>query len=172
MQPVRKFQPPDNHHVEAAQGWLELGNHLEANEELERIAPQLKAHPSVLELRWKIYAQAKKWDACFEIGQSLVNLLPDHDFGYIHRSFALNELKRTEEAFDLLEPAYIQFPRSWTIPYNLACYCAQLNQIEECEQWFKRAMAIDEKAVRKKAIDDPDMQPLWKSLSGTVWKKI
>jgi hypothetical protein len=29
----------------AAQGWLELGNHIEAIEELENIAPQLRAHP-------------------------------------------------------------------------------------------------------------------------------
>jgi hypothetical protein len=25
----------DRHHLRAAQGWLELGNHIEANEELE-----------------------------------------------------------------------------------------------------------------------------------------
>jgi len=29
-----------------------------------------------------------------------------------------------KEAFDLLLPAADQFPRVWTVPYNLACYCA------------------------------------------------
>jgi len=29
----------DKFHIRAAQGWLELGNHLEANEELENITP-------------------------------------------------------------------------------------------------------------------------------------
>jgi len=30
---------PDNKHLEAAEGWLGLGNWLEANEELENITP-------------------------------------------------------------------------------------------------------------------------------------
>src|SRR5580765_5358025 len=56
------LQPSDSFHVRAAQGWLELGNHLEANEELEEITPVQKAHPTVLFVRWDIYAMAKKWD--------------------------------------------------------------------------------------------------------------
>jgi hypothetical protein len=34
---INPLEVPDRFHVEAAQGWLELGNHLEANEELETI---------------------------------------------------------------------------------------------------------------------------------------
>jgi hypothetical protein len=42
---VQSLTPPDSYHLEAAQGWLELGNHLEANEELEKISPALRIHP-------------------------------------------------------------------------------------------------------------------------------
>ena len=52
----------DQRHLEAAQGWVELGNHLEANAELENIAAEHRAHPVVLETRWRVYAKAKKWD--------------------------------------------------------------------------------------------------------------
>ncbi len=31
---IKPLEPPDSFHLEAAMGWLELGNHLEANEEL------------------------------------------------------------------------------------------------------------------------------------------
>src|SRR5947207_15856680 len=51
----------DKRHVDAAEGWLALGNHLEANEELERITPGLRAHPDVLSLPWEIYVRAGKW---------------------------------------------------------------------------------------------------------------
>ena len=51
-------------HLEAAQGWLELGNHEEANEELELIDAPLRSHPDVLEVRWGIYAKVKNWEAC------------------------------------------------------------------------------------------------------------
>jgi hypothetical protein len=59
----------------------------------------------------------------------------------------------------------------WTIPYNLACYSAQLQHLEEAEKWLKKAMAIDEKTVKRAAIDDPDLLPLWDSMSGTLWKR-
>ena len=63
---MKPLSPPDSHHLHAAQGWVELGNHAEANEELEQIAPQLRAHPDVLEVRWHIYSHVNKWDACVD----------------------------------------------------------------------------------------------------------
>ena len=38
----------DQRHLDAGQGWLGLGNWDEANEELEQITPELKAHHAVL----------------------------------------------------------------------------------------------------------------------------
>jgi tetratricopeptide (TPR) repeat protein len=168
---VKSLAPPDSHHLSAAIGWLGLGNHLEANEELEKITPALRAHPDVLEVRLHIYMAAKKWDLCVNIAGAIIKLDPNRPDAWIHRSFALHELKRTQEAFDQLLPVVDKFPKVWTIPYNLACYCAQTGRLEECKKWFKKAMAIDEQTVRESAVDDPDLKPLWDSMSGTVWKK-
>ena len=52
----------DRRHHYAAEGWLELGNRLEANEELEQITAELRAHPSVLFLRYEVYTKAEKGD--------------------------------------------------------------------------------------------------------------
>lgn len=152
------FELNDQRHLEAAEGWLELGNHLEANEELENITPQMRVHPDVLEIRWHIYAKEKKWDACVDIAATIIKLAPENYHGWIHRSFALHELKRTEEAFENLLPVADKFPDSWTIPYNLACYLAQLHRIDEAQVWFKKAMTIDEKTVQQ-------------SLLGGVWTR-
>jgi hypothetical protein len=74
--------------------------------------------------------------------------------------------------FDLHgDTASKKFRRNWTIPYNLACYCAQLGELDESQQWFKAAMAIDESGTKRVAIDDPDLKPLWDSMSGTLWKR-
>src|SRR5947209_7357308 len=102
---MNPFPPPEYHHLKAAEGWLELGNHLEANEELENIPPALRSHPDVLQLRWQIYAKAKKWDACVDLGEALVKLAPDREISWIHRSVALHAQKRYQEAWELLEPA-------------------------------------------------------------------
>jgi hypothetical protein len=40
---MKPLTPPNSLHLQAAQGWLELGNHIEANQELEKITPELLA---------------------------------------------------------------------------------------------------------------------------------
>lgn len=168
---MKPLQPPDSFHLSAAIGWLELGNPTEANEELEKIAPALRAHPDVLEVRLQIYMRAKKWDSCVDLAGAIIKLDPDRSDAWIHRSFALHELKLTQGAFEQLLPAAIKFPKVWTIPYNLACYCAQTGRLEECKRWFEMAMNIDEKTVKRAAVDDPDLKPLWDSMGGTFWER-
>jgi len=87
--PVPPLQPPDSMHLEAAQGWLELGNHEEANEELELIDAPLRSHPDVLEVRWGIYAKVENWELCENIGPALVKLAPERTTGWIHRLLRL-----------------------------------------------------------------------------------
>jgi tetratricopeptide (TPR) repeat protein len=164
---LKPLTPPDSHHLRSAQGWADLGNHPEANQELERISPALHGHPDVAEVRWHIHAQAKQWDACVDVAEAIIKLDPDRHDAWVHRSFALHELKRTREAFDLLVPVARRFPKVWTIPYNLSCYCAQLGRLDECQTWFRKALAIDAHTVQQAASDDPDLKPLWESMSGT-----
>ena len=45
---MKPLKHPDNLHLQAASGWLELGNYIEANVELEKFTPQLRVHPDVL----------------------------------------------------------------------------------------------------------------------------
>ena len=122
----------------------------------------------MLEVRWQVLANAKKWDACVDIASEIVRLAPGRSDGWIHRSFSLHALKRTQEALDKLLPAAQEFPQVWTIPYNLACYCSKLGRFDEAKEWFKRAVLIDEKPVQRSGIDDPDLQPLWDSMSVTI----
>ena len=162
---IQPLQPPDSHHLLAAQGWLELGDHVEANQELENIAPTLRAHPYVLEMRWQIYAVAKDWEAALTIASSLVQMMPENPFGWIHRSFALHEMKRTAEARDSLMPVLDRFPGHAILRYNLACYECQLGRLEQAKNWLQKAFAIgDPKKIKLMALDDPDLGPLWKEI--------
>jgi len=58
--PLRHFTRPDELHFQSAVGWLELGNWLEANEELENITPEMRARPEVLQVRCEVYCDAQK----------------------------------------------------------------------------------------------------------------
>jgi len=155
----------DQRHLNAAQGWFELGDHLEANEELEQITAEHRAHPAVLEMRWQIYAKAKKWEAALDIASALVQMVPELPLGWVHRSYTLHEMRRTEEARDNLLRVVDNFPEDPIMRYNLACYECQLGRLEQAKNWLEKAFAIaDPKKIKLMALEDPDLEPLWREI--------
>jgi tetratricopeptide (TPR) repeat protein len=159
---VDSFTISDAHHLRAAQGWLELGNHLESNAELENITAANRSHPDVLEIRWAIYAKAEKWEMCLEIGNALVQMAPKRPLGWKHRSVSLHRLKRTREAHDLLLPATAIFPKDWPIHYDMACYACKLGNLNDARTWLEKAFSLgDPKEVKLIALDDPDLEMIW-----------
>jgi tetratricopeptide (TPR) repeat protein len=116
-------------------------------------------------VRWKIYAEAKKWDGALAIAQALVELVPDDSLGWLHRSYALHELKRTQEALDQLLPAAEMFPKDPVIRYNLTCYTCQLGDLERAKMWLEKAFELgDPKKVKLMALEDSGLEPLWKNI--------
>lgn len=101
---MKPLEIPDLHHLRAAIGWLELGNHSEANVELESISAALRAHPDVLEVRYEIYAKDKKWDACREIAATLLKQVPERPLGWLHLAYSARRASGggLQVAFDVL----------------------------------------------------------------------
>ena len=160
---LKSLNHTDRIHLNAAEGWLGLGDFVSATNELEEISPEFRVHPAVLLMRCQIYSAAKKWDAVIAIADTLVKQLPKLSDAWIHRSFALHELKRTRDAYDKLLPAADKFKTQWVIAYNLACYCCQLGLLKEAMTWLELAIDRAEKNedIRSIALEDPDFEPLW-----------
>ena len=162
---MQKLELQDRRYLEAAEGWLGLGNQVEAFEELERITPQMRVHPDVLELRWQIYTKEKKWEACVHIARAITKLAPSLSHGWIHWAYSLHELKRTKEAKDVLLPVVDKFPKEPIMRYNLACYCCQLGNLKESRAWLEKAFELtDENEVKLMALNDHDLEPLWREI--------
>ena len=79
---MNELPHPDHQYLDAAEGWLGLGNWREASQELEQIRPQFRLHPSVLEIRYKIHAEAKRWAEAVVVAKTVRDLLPDELWGY------------------------------------------------------------------------------------------
>jgi predicted Zn-dependent protease len=162
---MKPIELHDQRHLEAAQGWFELGNCIEATKELDEITAQMRGHPSVLEVRYEIYAAAKKWEYAAEIAKAISELSPDSPFGWVHHAYALHELKRTQEAQNVLLPVLDSFPKEYIMRYNLACYACQLGNLKKARDWFKKAIDLaNTKEVKLMALNDPDLEPLWKEI--------
>jgi tetratricopeptide (TPR) repeat protein len=150
-------------HLQAAEGWLELGNPLEAERELEQIAPQHQAHPAVLAVRWQLAAKADRWDQAYQIAGTLTELAPKDISSWVWRAYALRRMTEggIAQARELLLGVVEKFPRAWILCYNLACYACQLGNPEEAQGWLAKAFARGEvRALKRMALDDPDLQPL------------
>ena len=163
------LEPPDSYFLDAATGWLMLGNAEEARREFEQMRTEAQAHPDALDFQWRWFAHEKRWEDAVDVAQRLVDQHPKRAEAWIHRSFALHELRRTQEAFDLLLPAAKSFPREITIPYNLACYLSQLGDLTAARKWFQRVLTLGKSPEEKlhrlhAALEDADLKPLWPEL--------
>ena len=148
--------------LEAAEGWLMLGNPGEAHDELEKITGDSARHPAVLAMRWQIYAAARWWEAAYIVAKALCDLAPDSGEAWICQANTLRNYKGVIEAWSLLLSVVTRFPEDAIIRYNLACYASQLNLLEESCGWLVQAFEIEDSVQLKlAAIYDPDLQPLW-----------
>jgi len=152
---------PDRHHLLAAEGWLGLGDAMEAESELARLSPECVGHPTVLEIEWRIHSHRLDWEKALDAARCCIEAAPHLPAGWIHQSYSLHELGRTKEAFQSLHAIVLKFPDESVIPYNLACYSCQMGDLEAARRWFDRAVRIGGKAtIKEMAEDDPDLEPL------------
>jgi tetratricopeptide (TPR) repeat protein len=162
-----KLPHRDLHRLSAAEGWLELGNHVEAEKELDEISPAHHGFSEVLRLRWRIQSSGKSWEDAFKTAALLVDSCPSDPEAWIFRSYALHELNRTAEARDALVKALDQFQRVSVIYYNLACYEAQLGNLDAGHRYLKKAFTLPGgKKLKQGAANDPDLKPLKKHMAG------
>ena len=62
----------------------------------------------------------------------------------------------------MLDEAAKLFPDDETIQYNLACYCAQLGQLDAAQEHLCKSYELgDAKQIKLTALDDEDLRPLW-----------
>ena len=85
-----------------------------ANAELDNLTPELRVHPAVLEVRWQIYAKAKRWEACIEIARTLTELVPTDVNNWVDLAYSTRQAKAggLESAVKILTGAVEKFPKT------------------------------------------------------------
>ena len=68
----------------------------------------------------------------------------------------------SKKAKVVLDEAAKLFPDDDMIQYNLACYCAQLGQLDAAQEYLDKSYELgDAKQIKLMALDDEDLKPLW-----------
>ena len=156
---------PTRRRLEYASGYLMLGLLREAATELACIKGKEAQSAPVLRLRVDLYHQSKQWPQLARVAETLAQLVPKKDQGWISWAFALRELNRVEEAQEVLLSAELLHGKtSAVLHYNLACYACLLGHREDAMRRLIKACAMDAE-FKLGALDDPDLEPLWDAIS-------
>jgi len=144
-------------------GALDLGITIEVEEFKKTIFEQDKD---------KIYNQVVETHAEVEIIKREINAIkrgPTGDDQQIKSWVdAAADMRRTESvqaARELLKQAEAMFPENATIQFNLGCYSCLLGDIEEAKRRVERATELDAQ-FKLLALDDPDLEAMWKGIGG------
>lgn len=169
---MKPLQPPERFHVEAAKGWLELGNLVEAERELQGLRAPNDAHPEALQVQWRILATQKDWKGCLRVARRLRRVDRTHQSGWLHEATSLEELGQTTQARRILVRALKRFGPSSMVAFQMAHLSAhqQPEASDEARYWVGRAVdwANDAETgdwVRLCALRDPLLETIWIDLS-------
>ena len=132
----------------------------EAPQVLEEIEPEEKTRNEVLGARVGIYMAAKKWDMAAAVASHLVKVEPENEAWWIKLAYSVRRSEGIEQAEAILLRARVIHPKVAMIAFNLACYASVTGRMEEAKERLRNAIELD-KDVRKLALDDEDLRPLW-----------
>jgi hypothetical protein len=155
----------DIRHLDAAEGWLELGHWVECFDALERIEPLHRSDAAVMALRWNLYNKALQDVIAADLALGMQRRFPDEPAGYIWRSISLEKLGCFQDAYDNLRPVAGKFPDTGIIPFFLATYACELGNLGEARAWLVLAFrAPDNKELKTKALDEERLEPFWRKI--------
>ncbi len=148
--------------MQAALGWIELGNVPEAMAELARIPVAQQSLPAVQAGRLDCLIAARHWDDAAELAGVLCESHPEQAGLWLHLAYATRRCTggSIEAAHAVLAPRVEQFPDEWLIPYNVACYLCQMERLPEARAMLQLASELGGEHVETLAKEDEDLAPL------------
>jgi lipopolysaccharide biosynthesis regulator YciM len=153
------IDPQSQRRLIAASGFAELSLFQEAVEELEELPESSKELPAVLGVWLEVYQRWQKWHEALSVAARLLEMEPDEPNWPVALAYATRRSRGLVFAKEVLLQAGEKFPDSGLIQFNLACYAAQLGELEEARQRLCRAIQRD-KEFMAMARTDPDLEPI------------
>ena len=108
---------------------------------------------------------AKKWEMAEAVASHLVKVQPENETWWINLAYSVRQVEGVEKAEAILLRAQALHPKVAMIAFNLACYASVTGRMEETKARLRRAIKLD-KDIRRLAVDDEDLKPLWDWIAG------
>lgn len=156
-----KAQSPETQRaLLAADGYLFFGLFDEALQELKAISEEEQEESSVLLARIRLLLHKKQWRSAESLSLHGIELHPEEGEFTVQRAFALHQMRKGEQAVEVLMSAPDWIRRTGILHYNLACYEARLGDPAIAKQCIDAAIQMNA-GIKKSARLDPDLKELW-----------
>ena len=129
------------------------------------IEPEDKTRTEVLGARIALYITAKKWDMAAAVVSHLVKVDPENEAWWINLAYSVRRSEGIKQGKAILLTTQAIHPKVAMIAFNLACYASVTGRMKEAKVRLRHAIALD-KDIRRLALDDEDLKPLWDWIAG------
>jgi hypothetical protein len=99
------------------------------------------------------------------VASHLVKVDPGTAGCWISLAYSVRRIDGIEKAEAILLRAEAIHPKVAMIAFSLACYASITGRMEEAKVRLRHAIALD-KDIRRLALDDEDLKPLWDWIAG------
>jgi tetratricopeptide (TPR) repeat protein len=142
-----------------AEGYLTLGLKAEAAKALEEIGGEEREPTPVLTMWMAVHVERGAWARAAKVGAVLCEREPNVASHWIQWAYATRRHKGLPEAREILMRGVGLHPLEAVFHFNLACYEAQLGNLDDARVFLETAEGLDAQFTEL-AKSDPDLEPL------------
>jgi predicted Zn-dependent protease len=102
----------EKHHLDAAEGWLDLDDPVEAGKELDQIGVPNSIHPQVLLRRCRVYLAIHRPEYTRAIATTLTEQLPESADAWFYLACACSRLGQNDVAASALKKCFLAAERT------------------------------------------------------------
>lgn len=151
---------PTSRRVEYALGYLGLGLHAQAADELAAVGREDCFAPEVMGARVELHLAMKQWKRVVGDARRLLELDQNNVAAWIALGCALRRTESVGAARDLLlRSERLHGAKHAVIHYNLACYTCLLGDLQAAKAHLAKACTMDSE-FKTAARDDPDLRAI------------
>ena len=154
------LSPNDQLRLNTAAGFLQIGELMDAWNELEEISPLNRAKTEVLTVRLAVCRGLKNWELAEEVARTLIKREPHSIINVVALAEVMSQREGPVAAAAIYEFAIDRFPDFAPLQVSLAVELVKAGQIEGAKRAVKKACELDPdlKAV---VLDHPGLEAIW-----------
>ncbi len=154
------LSPTDRLHLNTAAGFLQLGDAMDAWNELERITPLNRAKTEVLTVRLAVCRALKSWELAEDVARTLIKRQPKNVMHVVALAEVMGHREGPTAAAAVYEFAIDRFPEFAPLRVSLAVELVKAGQIDDAKRVVKMACKLDPD-LRLVVLDHPGLSAIW-----------